>query len=106
MIHADQCRVVLPCHTRTLQMHGVIWVRRVQNEIRSILPPMATSDVLIGAHSGRPQARTAQTRKAFSMLLLALLLIGSGLAVLAFGSRMAVLGAGVGALLGVGIVRL
>src|SRR6185436_6838086 len=40
------------------------------------------------------------------MLLLALLLIGSGLAVLAFGSRLAVLGAGVGALRGVGILRL
>jgi len=39
------------------------------------------------------------------MLLLALLLIGSGLAVLAFGSRLAVLGAGVGALLGIGLLR-
>jgi hypothetical protein len=40
------------------------------------------------------------------MLLLALVLIGAGIAVLAFGSRLAVLGAGVGALLGVGILRL
>jgi len=40
------------------------------------------------------------------MFLLALLLIGSGLAVLAFGSRLTVLGAGIGALLGVGILRL
>jgi hypothetical protein len=40
------------------------------------------------------------------MFLLALLLIGSGLAVLAFGSRLAVLGAGIGALLGIGLLRL
>jgi hypothetical protein len=40
------------------------------------------------------------------MFLLALLLIGAGVAVLAFGSRLAVLGAGVGALLGVGLLRL
>jgi|RhiMetdeSRZDD1v2_1073273.scaffolds.fasta_scaffold208864_4 hypothetical protein len=40
------------------------------------------------------------------MFLLALILIGCGLAVLVFGSRMAVLGAGVGALLGVGLLRL
>jgi hypothetical protein len=39
------------------------------------------------------------------MFLLALILICSGLAVLAFGSRLAVLGAGVGALLGVGLLR-
>ena len=38
--------------------------------------------------------------------LLAVLLIGAGLAVLLFGTRLPVLGAGIGALLGVGLLRL
>jgi hypothetical protein len=44
--------------------------------------------------------------EATNMLLLALLLIGAGLGVLVFGTRLFVLGAGVGALLGVGLLRL
>ena len=40
------------------------------------------------------------------MFILALLLIGAGVAVLLFGTRLFVLGAGVGALLGVGLLRL